>query len=162
MRIKQYPIHHFFPIFKSPYLFWIEWGSNQYSIHRFQQVSKVQINFELNEETASHPFISSFVIIMDMINNSTWPFNRSEVIHELDHLIWSCNHYQLIGSQSMLIKSVIIQVHCRILGTTLFPSISKINLRLVLPHFQLIRWRQVWALRHRAGLSYRFFQKNCE
>ena len=83
------------------------------------------------------------IIIMDMINNSAWPFNRSELIHELAHSIWSCNNNQLIGNLSMLINSATMQVHCHVLGTTLFPSISKINLRLMLQHLQLIRWRQV-------------------
>ena len=129
--------------FKIPYLFWIERGSNQYPIHWFQQLSKVQIILELNVETTSHPFISSFIIIMDMIINSTWPFNSSEFNHELAHSIWSCNHNQLRGNKSMLINSVTMQVHCRVLGKTLFPSISKIHLRLMLQHFQLIRWRQV-------------------
>ncbi len=110
----------------------------------------------MNEETTSHPIISSFNIIMDMLNNSAWPFNRSEFIRKLAHSIWSCSHNQLIGNQSMLINSVTMQVRWCVLGTTLFPSISKINLRLMLQHFQKIRWRQVWALRHRAGLSYRF------
>ena len=125
-----------FSNFKSLYLFWIEWGSTQYPIHRFQQLSKVLITFELNEETTSHLFISSFIIIMDMTNNSTWPFNRSEFIHEIAHSIWSCNHNRILGNQSMLINSVTMQVQCRVLDTTLFPSISKINLRLMLKHFQ--------------------------
>ena len=49
----------FFSIFKSPYFFWIECGSKQYPIRRFQQLLKVQITFELNEKTVFHPFISS-------------------------------------------------------------------------------------------------------
>ncbi len=129
-------INYYFFIFKSPYLFWIEWGSNQYPIHRFQQLSKVQITFELNEETTSRSIISSFIIIMDVKNNSAWPFNRSEFIRELTHSIWSCNHNQLIGNQSMLSNSVTMQVHCCVLGSTLFPSISKIHLWLMLQHFQ--------------------------
>ena len=134
MEIKQYPIHHhfFFNFQKSISL--LNWMRKN-PIRRFQQLAKVQITFELNEETTSHPF-SSFIIIMDMINNSSWPFNRSEFIRELAHSIWSCNHNQLIGNHSMLIISVTMQVHCRVLGTTLFPSISKINLRLMLQHFQ--------------------------
>ena len=106
-------------IIKSPNKFWIEWENKIPSIY-----------FKL-------------FIIMDMINNSTWPFNRSELIHELAHSIWPCNHNQLIGNQSMMINSVTMQVHCYVLGTTLFPSISMINLRIMLQHFQLIRWRQV-------------------
>jgi len=134
---NQYPIHDvFFPIFKSPYLFWTEWGSNQYPIYRFQQLLKVQISIELNEETTSHPFISSFIIIIDMTNTNTWPVSRSEFVLELAHTIWSFNHNQLIGNQSMLISRFTMQVHCRALGSTLFPSTSKINLRLMLQHFQ--------------------------
>ena len=119
MRIKSISHSSISAIIKSPNNFWIEWENNIPSIH-----------FKL-------------FIIMDMINNSTWPFNRSKLIHELTHSIWSCNHNQLIGNQSMMINSATMQVHCHVLGTTLFPSISKINLRLMLQHFQLIKWIQV-------------------
>jgi hypothetical protein len=140
---NQYPIHHVFFNFQKSTSLLNLMRIKQYPIHRFQQLSKVQITFELNEKTISHPFISSFIIIMDMINNSTWLFNRSKFIHILAHSIRPCNHNQLIGNQSVLINSATMQVNCRELGTTLFPSISKINLRLMLQHFQLIIWRQV-------------------
>ena len=145
MRIKQSISHYFLFVF---------------------QFSEVHIFFELNEDqTIPHPSISTIIkspnnfwieweknipsihfkliIIMGMINNSTWPFNCSEFIHELAHSIWSCNHNQLIDNQYMLINSVTMQVHCHVLGTTLFSSILKIHLRLMLRNFQLIIWRQV-------------------
>ena len=127
--------------FKSPYLFWMRVKTISHSLISIiiKSPNKFWIEWE-NNIPSTH---LKLIIIMDMINDSTWPFNRSKLIHKLAHSIWSCDHNQLIGNQSMLINSVTVQVHCHVLCTILFPSIANIHLRVMLQHFQLIGWRQV-------------------